>query len=210
MGVVERNISVEVTTCGIPFVVVDNFFAGHEKKKLQRELEFVRPHMSSPGTDIKGAHYPDGTSMKHNRSLFLHDFFADPNKSTVYNLTRQYYDPVFVSKICEGFWPAKYLQELPNFVADRIQVLYYEQSNTYDTHVDQAFLTCLYWTHKSPKKFKGGDIVLGEETLVEFKDNRLLVFPSPTKHRVIPVKMVDGADGYGRYCVSNFLHLNTL
>ena len=204
-----RDIKIEKTTNGIPFVVIDNFFKNSEKKQILHELEFIRPHLNGPGT-TGGAENPDGSTKKYNNSLWCHDFFAAPQISAIYNLTRQYYEPDLLSQISAGFWPAQYFNIFPNFVRQNIQVLYYEQNNNYDTHVDKAFVTCLYWTHKTPKKFEGGDIILDGETNVKCKDNRLLIFPSITKHKVTPVNMINKGNGYGRYCISNFVHLHTI
>ena len=202
-----REVRVNTTASGIPFVVVDDFFNQYEANLILEELEFIRPHFEGPGGS-GGAANPDGSTKKNNNSLWLSHFFANPNVSKICELTRQFYDPEFVSALCEEHWIFKHLSVLP--IADAIQLLYYEQSSTYDTHHDTAFLTYLYWTHKTPKKFEGGDILLEEDTKVEFKANRLLIFPSITPHRVTPVRMQEKAEGYGRYCVSNFLHQQTL
>jgi len=202
-----REVTVDTTAAGVPFAVVDDFFNQYEADLILKELEFIRPHFEGPGGS-NGAVNPDGSTKKNNNSLWLNEFFVNPNFSKIYELTRQFYDPDFIYALCKENWIFRHLFDVP--VGDNIQLLYYEQSSTYDTHTDTAFLTYLYWTHKTPKKFDGGDIILEEDTKVEFKANRLLVFPSITPHRVTPVRMQEKADGYGRYCVSNFLHQHTL
>tara|TARA_R110000744_G_scaffold289824_1_gene400638 strand:+ start:266 stop:889 length:624 start_codon:yes stop_codon:yes gene_type:complete len=203
-----KDVSVKYTKTGVPFVIVDDFFNGFESEQLLAELEFVRPHLSGSGETGGAVSLVDGSNLKLNNSMWLNDFFSDPKKSTVYNLTRQFYDPDLLFEIGQETWIMRYLENYP--AADALQILYYEQNSSYDTHLDRAFLTYLYWTHKEPKKFEGGDLVLEEDSRVEYRKNRLVIFPSPTKHRVTSVKMTERSEGHGRYCISNFVHLNTL
>ena len=56
-------------------------------------------------------------------------------------------------------------------------------------------LTAIVFLARNPKKVRGGDIVLSyddEETVIPFKHNRLLVFPSKTIHRVTKVRIASG------------------
>lgn len=202
-----RNITVDTTETNIPFAVIDDFFNDLEQEKILAELEFIRPHFVGHGGS-GGAVSAQGEQLKQTNSLWLTDFYSDPLKSNIYNLTRQYNDPDLLFEIGQKTWFPRMLSSYQTIEA--IQLLYYESNSSYDTHIDTAFLTFLYWIHKEPRKFEGGDLVLEEDRRVECKSNRLLVFPSFAKHRVTPVKMTEQADGYGRYCISNFVHLQTL
>ena len=202
-----KNITVNTTETNIPFAVIDNFFNDFEREKILTELEFIRPHLAGPGGS-GGAVSEQGEQLKFNSSLWLTDFYSDPLKSSIYNLTRQYQDPDLLFEIGQKTWFPRMLNAYQKIEA--IQLLYYESNSSYDTHIDTAFLTFLYWIYKEPRKFEGGDLVLEEDSRIECKPNRLLIFPSFAKHRVTPVKMTERADGYGRYCISNFVHLQTL
>jgi hypothetical protein len=202
-----RNITVDTTETNIPFAVIDNFFNSLEQEKILEELAFIRPHFAGYGGS-GGAVSAEGVQLKHTNSLWLTDFYSDPSKSSIFKLTRQYQDPDLLFEIGQKTWFPRMLTSYQTVEA--IQLLYYESNSSYDTHFDTAFLTFLYWTHKEPRKFEGGDLVLEETSRIECKANRLLVFPSFAKHRVTPVKMMEKADGYGRYCISNFVHLQTL
>ena len=72
-------------------------------------------------------------------------------------------------------------------------------------------LTFLYWVNKEPKRFVGGDLTIPEIGIdVEYKNNRLIVFPSHLLHSVSSIKMIEDnkpLSGYGRYCISYFLYL---
>ena len=205
MGIPARAITVSKTTANTPFVVVDNFFGVDEEKEILRELEFIRPHFSGPGS-TGGDRHADGSTKKHNNSMGLWEFFARPSVSNIWRLSNQFTDPGFVADLAGDFWPARYMKEIPTFADNVIQLLYYEQNDNYETHVDQAFLTYLYWTYKTPRKFTGGDVILDGKTTIKCQANRLLIFPSVTPHKVTSVSMEENAPGYGRYCVSNFLH----
>ena len=66
----------------------------------------------------------------------------------------------------------------------------------------------LTYLFKQPKKFTGGEIELVDctETL-EVVFNRTYIFPGYETHAVNTIHMneQDGANGFGRYCISNFV-----
>ena len=62
----------------------------------------------------------------------------------------------------------------------------------------------LYGYVKSPQKFKGGDIYFEElDKKIEFKNNRMVMFPGWALHQVSPVVMdEDEEDLNGRVCIT--------
>jgi Rps23 Pro-64 3,4-dihydroxylase Tpa1-like proline 4-hydroxylase len=94
---------------------------------------------------------------------------------------------------------------------DATLISYYEEKDYYKAHTDSSILTYLYWCHKEPKKFEGGDLTLPElDADITYKNNRLVVFPSWRLHEVTPIKMIEEVhpySGYGRYCITNFAYI---
>lgn len=203
----QRNIVASQTLNNIPFVYVDNFFSELETERMLKELDTMRGSFLGP--EKTGAAFKNGVSLKNTMGIFLKDYFDDvPTESNVYKTTRAYFDAEFLKTIVGKAWFLRYISSEYNFY-DNTQVLYYENKDTYGNHVDIATVTILCWLHRQPKAFVGGDIVLEETTKVEMKHNRVLIFPSIIRHEVTPVNMLEAKDGYGRYCISNFVHIDT-
>lgn len=91
-------------------------------------------------------------------------------------------------------------------------------------HTDQApdlprVLTCLYYLHREPRGFAGGDLHLydciedGDDraaaetfTAVTPKANRLVVFPSDEFHEAMPVRCPSKVFADSRFAVTTWLH----
>ena len=85
---------------------------------------------------------------------------------------------------------------------------YYEHGEEYKSHYDEFSLTALWWTCKKPKRFDGGNFIFSDyDETVEFKDNRMVIFPSIIMHKVTKVTMQEQYlnQKYGRICLSQFL-----
>lgn len=203
----KKNTTFGETFSGMPFVYIDDFFSPSEVEEILQELDSIRPKFLD-GEKTRGARAPNGELLKHAKGVFLNQCFDQPEDSIIQGLTRRYFNPDFLKSIQGKAWFLRYLNKNMS-LTDYTQMLYYEDSDTYGSHTDMATVTFLYWVHKKPKKFVGGDLILEETEKVSLVHNRLLIFPSVMRHEVTPVKMLDKKDGFGRYCISNFVHVNT-
>lgn len=84
----------------------------------------------------------------------------------------------------------------------------YGNSDYYGHHVD-IDLDCvttavLMLTLRDPKQFEGGAFLL-EDTPIEFKNNRLIVFPSCRMHGVEPVKLEHDIYENRRFTIQYFI-----
>jgi Rps23 Pro-64 3,4-dihydroxylase Tpa1-like proline 4-hydroxylase len=84
----------------------------------------------------------------------------------------------------------------------------YGNSDYYGHHVD-IDLDCvatavLMLTLRDPQQFTGGAFLL-EDTPIEFKNNRLIVFPSCRMHGVEPVKLEDNSYDNRRFTIQYFI-----
>jgi Rps23 Pro-64 3,4-dihydroxylase Tpa1-like proline 4-hydroxylase len=78
--------------------------------------------------------------------------------------------------------------------------------------MDMSMFTMVTYLYKQPKKFLGGELILPETGhVLEPVFNRTYIIPSYTTHEVTAIQMdeQDAKQGYGRYCVSNFLNFRT-
>ena len=97
------------------------------------------------------------------------------------------------------------------FNQDNTLLSYYENGNYYHSHTDKAFLTCLTWVFKQPKKFEGGNLTFTDyDITIEVNTNCTVIFPSCIKHEVskISMKKEDLDDLNGRICITQFFGLS--
>ena len=113
--------------------------------------------------------------------------------------------PIFKNIVRKGMpeWHETYM----NTNNDSTFVGYFEDGHKYDNHVDQMQFTCLIWLSKQPQAFTGGDLKIhNSNTIIEFKNNRMIFFPCYYRHEVLPVKMKKKSKdlGLGRFCITHF------
>ena len=187
-----------LTSVGRPYMVFDNMFSEDVVSDLLLEIDFfARPAMRKEKTG--------GTNKKDAMAIFLHEIFANPNVSSVYRNTRRYMSADMLGMMKDFHWWFDAVDGIQ--LQEGIQILYYENGDTYGKHKDHSVMTVLYWLCKDPKGFEGGDLILDGDSVVEFKNNRAVVMPMQMPHEVTAVKSTTEKDGYGRYCISNFYML---
>ena len=201
----------KVTSIFNNYLVIDDFLKNDELKNVWLELDFLtnKSIMLPPEKYNSARDKLTNVILKKNNVIFLDDIYQNRETSNILTNFRKLYSKEVVDII----------EDLPNefkyfkFVGhDRTFISYYEDSDYYKPHVDQAVLTCLYWCNKSPKSFEGGNLTIGDEqTQIEYKNNRLIIFPSYNIHSVDAIKM--GKEnvpfsGLGRYTITKFLFVN--
>lgn len=193
------------------FLVIDDFYTDEEQVEIWKELDFLTyDRKLFPPEDSGAAHDSEtGEVLKKNSALFLDSIYAKREFSNIMVVNRKLFSDEVKSNFVGMDNCFRYIQN-SNF--DATLVSYYEQSDYYKPHTDSAMLTYLYWCHKEPKAFSGGDLVLPElDEGIQYKNNRLVIFPSWRLHEVTPIKMNDDDyepySGNGRYCITNFLNI---
>lgn len=93
----------------------------------------------------------------------------------------------------------------------------YENGDHYDWHRDyNPTCTMNYMLAREPLKFSGGDFVLGswddktEQHKIEFKNNRLVIFPSRCFHKVETVTGFKGSPDNARFTLQYWSKLKEL
>jgi len=176
-------------------LVVDDFFTPSALRTIFGEIASLDRRMK-PGLVRDIGH--DGQSVffenprRRNQAVWIHD----PSKTL--RLFREHlWSPSLLPSFEEAREPL--FQIIPSCWSPNLQVSRYMTGDHYDFHEDEGAgvnLTAIVFLAKSPKKLRGGDLVLaygGEETTIRFRHNRLVIFPSKTLHRVTRVR-VDSAD----------------
>jgi Rps23 Pro-64 3,4-dihydroxylase Tpa1-like proline 4-hydroxylase len=201
----------KVTSIFNNYLVIDDFLKDDELKNVWLELDFLtnKSIMLPPEKYNSARDKLTNVILKKNNVIFLDDIYQNRETSNILTNFKKLYSKEVVDII----------EDLPNefkyfkFVGhDRTFISYYEDSDYYKPHVDQAVLTCLYWCNKSPKLFEGGNLTIGDEqTQIEYKNNRLVIFPSYNIHSVDVIKMAEDNipfSGWGRYTITKFLFVN--
>jgi len=186
------------------YLVKDNFFSKSELKFIWDELSaFHELGLFKPAsTHNSDYHKTTKAVLKTSDSFFLHEYYRQLSDSSIVNFTDKVInkEAVDFSKMCFANRSILGTQR-SNFL-----VSYYSNNNDYKLHKDNAVTTALYWLCAEPKAFTGGDLYLSDlDEWVEFKSNRLVMFPSQAFHAVSPVTSSKKIPrGSGRYCITQF------
>jgi Rps23 Pro-64 3,4-dihydroxylase Tpa1-like proline 4-hydroxylase len=200
----------KVTSDSKDFLVIDDFYTKDEQIDIWKELDFLTyDRKLMPPEETGTAHDLDtGEVLKQNSALFLDGIYARRNLSNILTLNRKLFSEEVTSNFDGMDNCFKYIHHT-NY--DSTLISYYEEKDYYKAHTDSSILTYLYWCHKEPKKFEGGDLILPElGEGITYKNNRLVIFPSWRLHEVTPIKMIEEVgpyNGYGRYCITNFIYI---
>jgi hypothetical protein len=200
----------KITSYSEDFLVIDDFYTNEEQIDIWKELDFLTyDRKLMPPEETGTAHdLNTGEALKQNSAIFLDGIYVRRELSNILTLNRKLFSPA-VTENFDGMDNCfKYIHHT-NY--DATLISYYEEKDYYKAHTDTSILTYLYWCHKEPKKFEGGDLILPElDAGIEYKNNRLVIFPSWRLHEVTPIKMIEQVEpysGYGRYCITNFVYI---
>lgn len=87
-------------------------------------------------------------------------------------------------------------------------VNYYHDHGVYAPHMDDAICTAVYFLETQYSDFSGGEFVLTElDETIEFKNNKMVLFPSQAFHGVKPVRLnsEEAPWGAGRFAITQFI-----
>lgn len=192
------------------YIIYDDFFTNDELSIIWNEVLFLTspnkmltPDKSGSALDSKG------NVLKKNSAIFLEKFYVNRMTSDINNITDKVFSPeIFEHLNSKGgvFNYIKITNTNHNFLS------YYEDSDYYKPHLDYSVFTMLFWLCREPKKFEGGELIFDDlNEKIDFKSNRLVIFPSYLFHSVTPVKMIDDYKpfgGDGRYTITKFVTIN--
>ena len=174
------------------FFTVDNYFT-------EEELDIIWPEIHSFDNQLSrgGDHRAGDVGTK---GVFIHD------------KPLQYHQISLKWKF--GNHPSVFLDQditfryMRNLHFSTCLLNYYEHNDKYDTHTDWAVYTMVVFLCKEPKEFYGGDFYLTDiNHKEEYKNNKMIFFPSYAGHRVDEVQMFKTGDRNGRYSLTHFYYI---
>ena len=192
-----------------PYIVVDDVYDEKELGLIWTELDFLcyDDKLFDPmqaGSAMESDNGKEWKSKKKNRSIFLDGLYSRRSVSDILTLNRKTFNIVReVRDQKQGSWWIKNLKT----DNDTTMVSYYEDSDYYSSHFDNAVFTALTWFYREPKRFEGGNLRFTEYNLdIECKTNRAVIFPSSIYHKVHKVIMEEEYRGkkLGRWCMTQF------
>lgn len=188
-----------------PYLIVDDLYNLDEQELIWNELD---KHQDDLEVDIKAEDLLKNRkeNVGNPTRLYMDELYKDKrNESAILSM---YTDKVFSDEIIQA-----YSETTPAWVTypttnhDWTQISYHEKNDTYRKHFDSVMHTCVVWFYREPKRFIGGDLRFPQSNkVVEFKHNRMVLFPGYYLHEVDEVKMEkkDMKKGLGRYCITHF------
>lgn len=191
-----------------PFITIEQTFDEEEINLMWNEIKFLYyANKFNPPEKTGGAYDTiDGKKVykKNNSGIWLSEIYKQPEFSNIFSVNRKIIEnkEEIFSSHPSWFYKNIYFNE------DNTLISYYENGGYYKEHTDNAYITCLTWFHKQPKKFKGGNLVFTDYKIqIEVLNNCTVIFPSCIKHSVTEVEMVekDCGDLNGRVCMTQFI-----
>jgi hypothetical protein len=175
-------------------IVIDDFFPPEMLQSVWKDILHLKDSMK---IGLKGASLNLFDEIKKNQLVVVNDDFRLNNNTIdlLKTVRARVWSPYVRERLRVARSPIFQLLEFCD--GPFVQVSAYGDGDHYGEHVDDnpiPNLTVVGFLCKEPKPFTGGDFILklgDEETLIEFKNNRFIIFPSNTLHKVTPVSLKD-------------------
>ena len=187
--------------------VIDETFNTEEYNKILNECLFLcSPNKLLPPEKTAAAKNTDGELRKSNKGLFLTEVYNNHNISDIITFSKK-----LVNKdLFDFFAEHDYFYKAALNCRDMFTLLsYYENSDYYKPHTDNATITFITWIFQEPKAFNGGNLILNYDKSIDCVTNRTVIFPSFIKHEVTPVIMEEEKlnQKLGRFTISQFFQI---
>ena len=191
-------------------VIIDNFYSIDDYNHLLDEsLHLLNNNLLQSPRYTGSAKDDNGNFMKNNMALFLDEYYVnDRSQSKILTINRK----IFTNEVCTELLKSDFFY---NYYSksnhDSSLISYYEDHSYYLQHTDDAIITVLFWLYRSPKSFKGGDLILNGTKKIKCLNNRLVIFPSIIPHEVTAVSIPNHLknQGNGRFCITNFVYIHS-
>lgn len=186
-----------------PYIIVDDFLDEHDLSECWRTIDSLKiSGLAGPEVTGSALNLETMQPVKQNRGVWLTEIYDKyPGLCPLMD--------VFIER--HGDVRSESMDMHPAFrclghISYSILVSYYGDADRYHRHRDNSQVTTLFWMCKDEQKFTGGDLTLEDSKTIEFKNNRLIMFPGYTYHEVSPIEMEpeDIESGLGRWTVTMF------
>ena len=167
----------------VPHIIVDNFLGSNQYKEILSCIEETLPQFTAGQVFTPAGEQAVVNNFKRNGNIWL-----DPFDSRIVQVLRNNFF-AFRTQIKSLDWTNRMHEVL---------LSQYVAGDFYDWHTDLGgHCTWNYFVCTEPKQFTGGDFMLSnaqadnkEQTngkTIEFKNNRLVIFPAQYQHSVTAV-----------------------
>lgn len=180
------------------YLVVDNFYNPHELELIEQEVLTLRPFALPSELTFASEGKKTGTG------LFLDTMFqVNRGVSKILTLNRK----LFSEELCnEAKKINAFFGHMGVCNADKTLLNYYTDGQEYKAHKDDFALTAV--TLLGIGEFTGGGMGFEEyNEMIDFKHNRLIVFPSCMDHCALPISSNSGGC---RVSIAQFLGYKNL
>jgi len=185
-----------------PYILIDDYYDADELASVMSEIAALRDYSIADGAAQDAARDPvTGVVLKTGSGLFLDRLFNDEfrPKSKILRVNRKIFHPAIVEV---GKQLNVFYQHLQAVTCDYTLLNYYHDGEEYRAHQDAATLSavCMF----ALGEFTGGDFEFVEQMhIIEFRHNRLVLFPGCVPHKAHSIKSSTG--GY-RASTAQFLN----
>lgn len=192
----------------LPIIVIDKLYTADESERIWQELCFLNNHPSKLKNpeDTGSAWVTEDDQkkfLKKNKAISLDMTYRDRGMSSILAENRKIFNRELTDQLIKYHDFFRYMQHINS---DATLVSYYENSDFYLPHHDDATITAITWFYKNPKMFTGGDIIFENEVNIECISNRCVIFPSLFLHEVTKINMEPNLEkNCGRFTISQFL-----
>jgi len=186
----------------IPYIIIDDCYTEEERSEMMFELDYLtEPRRMIPaGEDSRNS---AGIELKNVPCQYLDPFFNKREHSSILTITEKIFgnSGEIINNHPHWIYNAKMIN------CHWTHILYYEDEQEYQPHVDTTRFTALTYFYREPKRFSGGDLRFDDYDIeIECINNRVIIFPSMVPHASTPVKMQEHPPGkHGKFCISQFM-----
>lgn len=196
----------------LPVIVIDSFYDFAAKQKIMQELLFLNndsrklqnPKNSGSAWEFDNS-LPDGKKyLKQNKAHSLDNIYWDRNVSNILVENRKLFSEEVTNELISFHQIFRYVKYVN---IDCTLVSYYDNSDYYLPHRDDATITALTWFYQEPKSFSGGELIFENSLEIDCITNRCVIFPSIMLHAVNEIKIDNNKKekNLGRFAISQFL-----
>ena len=161
------------------YIVIDDFYDDTELIELKEEIDLLLKFKLSP--EYTGAAKKENAHIKKGDALWVDYYFSDRSKSKILTLNRKLFEKTVVDQAKEV---NLYFSHIDLCNCDWTLLNFYENGGTYKPHTDTSALTAI--TMFKIGDFTGGDLHVVDDK-IEFKENRLIIFPGCLMHEAKPI-----------------------
>jgi hypothetical protein len=196
------------------FLVIKNTFSEDQLFEIWNEIDFINEKALMEDPTMTGSAVDENfQTIKNNTGAWLNKVFENKESSSIHkNCFENFFNEDLINCL-ESINPLNVIyRSVNNF---NTLISYYDDNQEYGMHTDQSAYTINTYLFREPRCFSGGEIVFQNNDFAyeqQIENNMTIIFPSATWHSVNPVK-INNRESFldnGRYCISNFLFINSL